>query len=55
MFRIRGNIISELQSIMYETVRENVVEKVSQFREKWTSVQPKFVEYLEDRWLALEG
>jgi hypothetical protein len=40
---------------MYETVLENVVEKVSQFREKWTSVQPNFVEYLDDRWLALEG
>jgi hypothetical protein len=52
---IRGNIMSELQSIMYETVRDNVVEKASQFREKWTSIQPKFVEYLEDRWLALEG
>ncbi|KAG1514525.1 hypothetical protein G6F53_003602 [Rhizopus delemar] len=52
---IRGNIMSELQSIMYETVRENVIEKICQFREKWTSVQPNFVEYLENRWLALEG
>ncbi|EIE76691.1 hypothetical protein RO3G_01395 [Rhizopus delemar RA 99-880] len=46
---IRGNIMSELQSIMYETVRENVIEKICQFREKWTSVQPNFVEYLENR------
>ncbi|KAG1147576.1 hypothetical protein G6F37_001447 [Rhizopus arrhizus] len=52
---IRGNIMSELQSVMYEAVCESMVEKVSQFREKWTLVQPKFVEYLEDRWLALEG
>ncbi|KAG1046685.1 hypothetical protein G6F43_010840 [Rhizopus delemar] len=52
---IRGNIMSELQSIMYEIVRENVIEKICQFREKRNSVQPKFVEYLEDRWLALEG
>ncbi|KAG1147443.1 hypothetical protein G6F36_014925 [Rhizopus arrhizus] len=35
---IRDNIMSELQSIMYETVRENVVEKICQFREKWASV-----------------
>ncbi|KAG1042333.1 hypothetical protein G6F43_011928 [Rhizopus delemar] len=40
---------------MYETVRENVIEKICQFREKWTLVQPNFVEYLENRWLALEG
>ncbi|KAG1052998.1 hypothetical protein G6F43_004893 [Rhizopus delemar] len=52
---IRGNIMSELQPSMYETVRENVVEKLCQFREKWTSVQPKFVEYLKDRCFALEG
>ncbi|KAG1444261.1 hypothetical protein G6F55_012378 [Rhizopus delemar] len=52
---IRSNIMSELQSIMYETVRENVIEKICQFREKWTSVQPNFVKYLENRWLALEG
>ncbi|KAG1573839.1 hypothetical protein G6F50_002496 [Rhizopus delemar] len=38
---IRGNVMSELQSIILE--------------KKWTSVQPNFVEYLESRWLALEG
>ncbi|KAG0738723.1 hypothetical protein G6F57_006504 [Rhizopus arrhizus] len=52
---IRGNIMSKLQSVMYETIRENVVEKISQLREKWTLVQPKFVKYLGDRWLALKG
>lgn len=52
---LRGNIMSELQSIMYESVRERVVEKVDIFREKWSSLQPQFIEYLEDKWFALEG
>jgi hypothetical protein len=52
---VRGNIMSDLQSIMYETVCEIVVEKVRMFRERWTVEQPQFVEYLEDRWLALDG
>ena len=47
--------MSELQSVMYEALCENMVEKLSQLREKWTLVQPKFVKYLGDRWLALEG
>ncbi|KAG1153024.1 hypothetical protein G6F38_000012 [Rhizopus arrhizus] len=51
---VRGNIMSDLQSIMYETSCETVVEKVRIFREKWTADQPQFVKYLEGRWLALK-
>lgn len=40
---------------MYETIPNVVVEKVNHFRERWTTKQPKFMEYLEDRWLALDG
>ncbi|EIE84655.1 hypothetical protein RO3G_09365 [Rhizopus delemar RA 99-880] len=52
---VRGNIMSDLQSIMYETTCAIVVEKVRTFREKWTAQQPQFVEYFEDKWLALDG
>ncbi|EIE88594.1 hypothetical protein RO3G_13305 [Rhizopus delemar RA 99-880] len=52
---VRGNIMSDLQSIMYETSCAIVVEKVRMFREKWTAQQPQFVEYFEDKWLALDG
>ncbi|KAG1519297.1 hypothetical protein G6F52_008755 [Rhizopus delemar] len=52
---VRGNIMSDLQSIMYETTCAIVVEKVRMFREKWTAQQPQFVEYFEDKWLALDG
>ncbi|KAG1057928.1 hypothetical protein G6F43_000255 [Rhizopus delemar] len=52
---VRGNIMSDLQSIMYETSCEIVIEKVRMFREKWTAKQSQFVEYFEDKWLALDG